>query len=223
MADYKMTLDELRQQLSGLDEYQPEDEAVLRQRAIDIYSPQYQQDLARLRDQIEFQANMQQRNAVKTGMQRSSYNQAQQASIRRGGLQSEANLAGTYQTNIAQTLLNLLEKEKDRKQNADQYRNNLLLKLYELGNSGGGGGGGGKSKANIASPVYVGPYDASRNASSVETMYPQFNTTSQLSGSNGLLSHNFNQLQNNDQQTSGLNPKHRKDNPMIPDINTLMR
>ncbi len=135
-----MTIDDLRQQLSGLDEYVPEDEATLRQRAIDIYSPQYQQDLSRLRDQIEFQVGRQQRSAINTGMQRSSYNAAQQAAIRTGGIESEAQLAGTYETNIAQTLLNLLEKEKDRKLAADQNRNNLLLQLYDLEHSGRGGG-----------------------------------------------------------------------------------
>lgn len=134
-----MTLDDLRNQLSGLEEYVPEDEATLRQRAIDIYSPQYQQDLNMLRNQIEFQAAQQQRNAVKTGMQRSSYNQAQQASIRRGGLQSEAQLASSYDSNIANLLYQMIEGEKDRKNAADQYRNSLLLQLYGMQPKGGGG------------------------------------------------------------------------------------
>ena len=142
MANPTMTLDDLRSQLTGLDAYQPEDEATLRQRAVDIYSPQYQSDLAKLRDQIEFQVDRQQRNAVKTGMQRSSYNAAQQASIRRGGLQSQADLAANYEGNIANMLYNMLEKEKDRQMTADQYRNELLLKLYDMQPSGGGGGGG---------------------------------------------------------------------------------
>lgn len=138
-----MTLDDLRSQLSGLNEYVPEDEATLRQRATDIYSPQYQSDLNKLREQIEFQVGRQQRQAVGTGMQRSSYNSAQQASIRRGGLQSQADLSLNYESNIAQLLNDLLEKEKDRKLSADQYRNNLLLQLYQLENAGGSGGSGG--------------------------------------------------------------------------------
>lgn len=137
-----MTVDDLRNQLSGLSEYVPEDEATLRQRATDIYSPQYQSDLNKLRDQIEFQVGRQQRQAVGTGMQRSSYNSAQQASIRRGGLQSQADLAINYETSIANLLNDLLEKEKDRKLDADRYRDSLLLQLYGLENKGGSGGGG---------------------------------------------------------------------------------
>lgn len=151
-----MTLDELRSQLSGLEEYVPEDEATLRQRAVDIYSPQYQSDLSALRDQIAFQTEQQQRQAVKTGMQRSSYNAAQQASIRRGGLQSQAQLSANYEGNIANLLNQLLENEKDRKQNADQYRNNLLLQLYDLENAGskGSGSGSGLSNAKKTASAY---------------------------------------------------------------------
>lgn len=135
-----MTVDDLRNQLSGLSEYVPEDEATLRQRATDIYSPQYQSDLNKLRDQIEFQVGRQQRQAVGTGMQRSSYNAAQQASIRRGGAQAQADLSINYETNIANLLNDLLEKEKDRKLDADRYRDSLLLQLYNIENKGGGGG-----------------------------------------------------------------------------------
>lgn len=129
-------LNNLKSQLSGLESYQPEDEAVLRQRAENIYKPQYEQDLMSLKDSLNSQLATQARSALSNGMQRSSYNQAAQASIRGAGLRSEAQLGAAYEGNVGAALANMLDKEKDRKDAADQYRNNLLLQIYNLEQAG---------------------------------------------------------------------------------------
>lgn len=134
-----MSLKELQNQLSGMQEYKMQDEAALRQQAENVYKPQYEQDLLMLRDNINSNIAQQQRNAVKTGMQRSSYNQAQQAMIRGQGLRAEGELGAAYQGNVGSALLNLMNQEKDRKQAADNQRNQLLMAIYEYGRRGSGG------------------------------------------------------------------------------------
>lgn len=132
----------LKSQLSGLEEYQPEDEATLRQRAENIYKPQYEQDLMSLRDSLSSQLATQARSALSNGMQRSSYNQAASASIRGAGLRSEAQLGAAYEGNVGAALANMMDKEKDRKDAADQYRNSLMLQLYNLEKARKGSGSG---------------------------------------------------------------------------------
>lgn len=144
-----MTLNELQSQLTGLDQYQQADEATLRQRAENIYKPQYQQDVQSLKESLNTQLATQARSALANGMQRSSYNQAAQASLRGAGLKAEGQLAANYEGSVAAALANMLDKEQDRKDNADQYRNNLLLQLYQLGQSGSSGGSPGTTPLTV--------------------------------------------------------------------------
>ena len=134
-----MTLKELESQLSGLEQYTPETEDALRQRAENIYNPQYQQDLQSIRDSLQQGINQQNRNMISAGMQRSSYGQSAIAALRGQGLKAEAQLGAQRDANIANLLYQLIEGEKDRKLNADQNRDNLLLQLYQLKNKGSGG------------------------------------------------------------------------------------
>ena len=135
-----MTLKDLESQLSGLQAYTPETEDALRQRAENIYNPQYEQDLQSIRDSLQLGINQQNRNMIGAGMQRSSYGQSAIAALRGKGLQAEAQLGAQRDANIATLLNQLIEGEKDRKLNADQYRDNLLLQLYQLANKGSGKG-----------------------------------------------------------------------------------
>ena len=135
-----MTLAELESQLSGLQTYTPETEDALRQRAENIYNPQYQQDLQSIRDSLQQGINQQNRNMISAGMQRSSYGQSAIAALRGQGLKAEAQLGAQRDANIANLLYQLIEGEKDRKLNADQNRDNLLLQLYQLANKGSGSG-----------------------------------------------------------------------------------
>lgn len=156
-----MTLKQLQQQLSGLDEYKQQDEATLRQQAESLYKPQYEQDLLAIRDSINANLAQQGRNAVATGMQRSSYNQAQQALIRGQGLRAQGELGAAYEGNVGNALLSLMNQEKDRKTQADQYRNQLLMSIYNYGKSGSGGGGrssGGNTQSETVTPTYGDPY-----------------------------------------------------------------
>jgi len=134
-----MTLKELESQLSGLEQYTPETEDALRQRAENIYNPQYQQDLQSIRDSLQQGINQQNRNMISAGMQRSSYGQSAIAALRGQGLKAEAQLGAQRDANIANLLYQMLEGEKDRKLNADTNRDNLLLQLYQLANKGSGG------------------------------------------------------------------------------------
>lgn len=135
-----MTIKELESQLSGLQTYTPETEDALRQRAENIYNPQYQQDLQSIRDSLQQGINQQNRNMISAGMQRSSYGQSAIAALRGQGLKAEAQLGAQRDANIATLLNQLIEGEKDRKLNADQNRDNLLLQLYQLANKGSGKG-----------------------------------------------------------------------------------
>lgn len=136
----KMTLEELKNQLSGLGEYQKRTEDELRVQAESLYKGQYEQNLKLLQDSINQSVANQQRSVLDRGMQRSSYNQAQQAIIRGRGLDAQAQLGTDYSANVASTLLNMLNTEYDREQAANQYRNELLFALYDYGNKGSGGG-----------------------------------------------------------------------------------
>lgn len=136
-----MTLAQLQSQLSGLEGYTPESEDVLRQRAQAVYDPQYEQDLASLRDNLQQSVNATERGAIRTGMQRSSYNNASLVGLVGAGQKAQAQLAAQREGNIANLLLQLIQGEKDRKQQADAQRNNLLLNLYQLGQQGSGGNG----------------------------------------------------------------------------------
>lgn len=142
-----MTLKELQNQLAGMEEYQAKDEAALRAQAESVYKPQYEQDLLMLRDNINANLAQQQRNAVATGMQRSSYNQAQQNLLRGQGLRAQGELGAAYEGNVGNALLNLMNQEQGRKTAADQYRNQLLMSIYEYGRGGSGGSGTGTANA----------------------------------------------------------------------------
>ena len=151
-----MTLKELQSQLAGMEDYQAKDEATLRAQAESVYKPQYEQDLLMLRDSLNSNLAQQQRNAVATGMQRSSYNQAQQNLLRGQGLRAQGELGAAYEGNVGNALLNLMNQEQDRKTAADQYRNQLLMSIYEYGR---GGSGGGSSNANATTmPTYGNPF-----------------------------------------------------------------
>lgn len=128
-----MTLAQLQSQLSGLNEYTPESEDALRARAQAVYDPQYNQDLAALRDSLQQQVNATERGAIRTGMQRSSYNNASLVGLVGAGQKAQAQLAAQREGNIANLLLQLINGEKDRQQAAQQQRDNLLLNLYQLG------------------------------------------------------------------------------------------
>ena len=151
-----MTLKELQNQLAGMEEYQAKDEAALRAQAESVYKPQYEQDLLMLRDSLNSNLAQQQRNAVAPGMQRSSYNQAQQNLLRGQGLRAQGELGAAYEGNVGNALLNLMNQEQDRKTAADQYRNQLLMSIYEYGRGGSGGGSG---NANATpTPTYGNPF-----------------------------------------------------------------
>lgn len=148
-----MTVEELRNQLSGLGQYEKRTEEELRAQAENLYKGQYEQNLKLLRDNIQSSIAQQQRSALTRGMQRSSYNQAQQSLIQGSGLEASAQLGSEYATNVATTLLNLMNTEYDRETAANQYRDQLLMTLYEYqlaederNKAGSGGGGGGAAK-----------------------------------------------------------------------------
>ncbi len=150
----KMTLDELQAQLSGLGEYQKKTEDELKAQAESLYKGQYEQNLKLLQDSIRQSLAQQQRSTLDTGMQRSSYNQAQQAIIRGRGLDAQAQLGTDYSTNVATTLLNLMNTEYDRENAANQYRDQLLMSLYEYSNKGGGGGAAKKENETPATAPF---------------------------------------------------------------------
>ena len=137
-----MTLSQLQNQLAGLETYTPESEETLRQRAAAVYDPQYQQDVKSLAESLQLQLNQQERGAVRTGMQRSSYANSALAGLRGAGLKAQEQLAAQREGNIANLLLQLIQGEKDRKADADKQRDNLLLNLYQLGQAGSSGTAG---------------------------------------------------------------------------------
>ena len=158
-----MTLAQLQNQLSGLETYTPESEDVLRERAAAVYDPQYQQDVKSLAESLQLQLNQQERGAVRTGMQRSSYANSALAGLRGAGLKAQEQLAAQREGNIANLLLQLIQGEKDRKADADKQRDNLLLNLYQL-----------------SQPKYS--YSSNGSGSGLGTTTPAANTPSALSG-----------------------------------------
>lgn len=136
----RMKLEELQAQLAGLEKYQAKTQEELQAQAESLYKGQYEQNLKLLQDSIQSSLAQQQRSVLDRGMQRSSYNQAQQAIIRGKGLDAQAQLGTDYSANVAQTLLNLMNTEYDRQNEADKYRNELLFTLYDMRNKGSGGG-----------------------------------------------------------------------------------
>lgn len=137
-----MSLKQLQAELTGMEKYTRRTDEELRQQAEGLYKNQYDQDLRALQDAIGQGIAQQNRNAISTGMQRSSYNQAAQASIRNQGLDSQRQLASDYEANVANALYQLIAREDEREDNANAQRNQLLMALYEYGRKGSSGGGG---------------------------------------------------------------------------------
>lgn len=144
-----MSLKQLQAELTGMEKYTRRTDEELRQQAEGLYRNQYDQDLRALQDAIGQGIAQQNRNAISTGMQRSSYNQAAQASIRNQGLDSQRQLASDYEANVANALYQLIAREDEREDNANAQRNQLLMALYEYGRKGSSGGGSGGSKPSL--------------------------------------------------------------------------
>lgn len=137
-----MTQKEIRQALeaSAKESYTPKTDEEIQKQAEGMYKQQFENDLKSLRDQTEQNILKAQRDSIASGMQRSSYVAAQQGLVRNAGLESQRQLQSNYETNLANAIADLRDKDKDRKLADDQYRNQLLLQLYNMGGSGGGGG-----------------------------------------------------------------------------------
>lgn len=173
-----MTLAQLQNQLSGLETYTPESEDVLRERAAAVYDPQYQQDVKSLAESLQLQLNQQERGAVRTGMQRSSYANSALAGLRGAGLKAQEQLAAQREGNIANLLLQLIQGEKDRKADADKQRDNLLLNLYQLSQPkysyyGGNGNGSG---LGTTTPAATTPSALSNLTDDVQNIMGEFLT-----------------------------------------------
>lgn len=164
----KTTTADLQKELSGLNnEYQASDEAALKAQTEETYNPVYEglrQDLANSLANQQAEIN---REVYDFGMQRSSYNPAVSASLQGGYERAQAQLDTAHKGSMASVLLDALNNEYQRKTAADQYRDNLLLQLYQFDHptsSGGGGGGGGTTPANTVD------VDPSKQKSNVTTM-----------------------------------------------------
>lgn len=126
-------INELSNNLTTLkNAYVPESVESVRQRVSSIYDPQYQQDLRSLRDSVQLGLNQQQRKAVTTGMQRSSYNSANLAGIRGQGLKAEAALGAQRDTNIATMMNQIIEADKNRQLQYNQSRDSLQMQMNQL-------------------------------------------------------------------------------------------
>ncbi len=143
-----MSLKELQAELTGMEKYTRRTDEELRQQAEGLYKNQYDQDLRALQDAIGQGIAQQNRSALSAGMQRSSYNQAAQASIRNQGIESQRQLASDYESNVANALYQLIAREDEREDNANAQRNQLLMALYEYGRKGSSGGGGSQNILN---------------------------------------------------------------------------
>lgn len=190
-----MKLEELQAQLAGLEKYQAKTQEELQAQAESLYKGQYEQNLKLLQDSMRQSVANQQRSALDTGMQRSSYNQAQQAIIRSRGLDAQAQLGTDYSTNVASTLLNLMNTEYERENAANQYRDQLLMALYEYGKSGSGSGSGNK---NTPTKLPTDPY-AGLNA-----LFAGVSNASPKSSSYIPVLHNFGTLYNDTYQKRKL-------------------
>lgn len=156
-----MTLAELQEQLAGLEPYQRKTDDELRAQAESIYNPMYERSLVDLQKNIEQNVAAQNRSALDSGMQRSSYNAAQQAMIRSKGLDTRADIDAQYAGNVANTLLNLIQGEDQKQQAADNNRNQLLMALYEYGKKGSGSGSGNGTPNNQDDTKNKNPFDLS--------------------------------------------------------------
>ncbi len=140
-----MTQEEIKKALeaSAKENYTPKTDEEIRSQAEGMYKQQFENDLKALRKQTEQNILAARRDSLSTGMQRSSYVAAQQGLARSAGLEGQQQLQSNYESNIANAIADLRDKDRDRKLADDQYRNQLLLQLYNMGNSGGGGRSGG--------------------------------------------------------------------------------
>lgn len=136
-----MTQKEIRQALeaSARESYTPKTDEEIRSQAEGMYKQQFENDLKALRRQTEQNILAARRDSLSTGMQRSSYVAAQQGLARNAGLEGQQQLQSNYESSIANAIADLRDKDRDRKLADDQYRNQLLLQLYNMGGSGGGG------------------------------------------------------------------------------------
>jgi len=139
-----MTQAEIKKALeaSAKENYTPKTDEEIRSQAEGMYKQQFENDLKALRKQTEQNILAARRDSLSTGMQRSSYVAAQQGLARSAGLEGQQQLQSNYESNIANAIADLRDKDRDRKLADDQYRNQLLLQLYNMGNSGGGRSGG---------------------------------------------------------------------------------
>ena len=136
-----MTQAEIKKALetSARESYTPKTDEEIRSQAEGMYKQQFENDLKALRRQTEQNILAARRDSLSTGMQRSSYVAAQQGLARNAGLEGQQQLQSNYESSIANAIADLRDKDRDRKLADDQYRNQLLLQLYNMGGSGGGG------------------------------------------------------------------------------------
>lgn len=136
-----MTQAEIKKALeaSAKESYAPKTDEEIRSQAEGMYKQQFENDLKALRKQTEQNILAARRDSLSTGMQRSSYVAAQQGLARSAGLEGQQQLQSNYESNLANAIADLRDKDRDRKLADDQYRNQLLLQLYNMGGSGGGG------------------------------------------------------------------------------------
>lgn len=134
-----MTQAEIKKALeaSVKDSYTAKTDDELRSQAEGMYKQQFENDLKALRKQTEQNVRAAYRDSLSAGMQRSSYVAAQQGLARSAGLESQQQLQSNYESNLANAIASLRDKDQEQKQAADQYRNQLLLQLYNMGRSGG--------------------------------------------------------------------------------------
>lgn len=139
-----MTQAEIKKALeaSVKDSYTAKTDDELRSQAEGMYKQQFENDLKALRKQTEQNIRAAYRDSLSAGMQRSSYVAAQQGLARSAGLESQQQLQSNYESNLANAIASLRDKDQEQKQAADQYRNQLLLQLYNMGSSGSGRSGG---------------------------------------------------------------------------------
>lgn len=129
----KMKYDDLKSQLLGnYTPYEAQTDEQLRTQLEGIYKPQYEQQLTGLRNNLTTQLGQQDRRALNTGMQRSSWNRAAKAGMRNDMLSAQSSLATQYEGNMTQQLQNLRNAEYNKKLQSDQYRDSLMLQLYAL-------------------------------------------------------------------------------------------
>lgn len=157
MAEKTMTLSDLQNQLSGYEPYARKTDDELRAQAENLYQIQYENDMRDLQRAIEQNVAEQNRSMIDRGMQRSSYGMANEALIRSKGMESKADLGAAYEQNVANALYQLIAGEDDNQKQADQYRNQLLMALYEYGLKSGGGSGSGSGGAKTSTDVEPAP------------------------------------------------------------------